>query len=227
MQRKTAQYGRNVPSPPKTRYTRKVFGYLFGGFGSVLLLGSILVFISWKPLGQPPALANLALAIVLFAVFLIQAAFNMWQDWSSSRVVASIKTMLPDSCLALRDGTQVTLLARELVPGDVLLVRAGNKLPADVRFVEVADAKFDRSILTGKEVPLGVVGWFEADPSQVKVPPWLRLSTRPTQTTWRRGASASRAHIASQAPAMVSLLRLATALSLAELPNLAVSRSRD
>jgi sodium/potassium-transporting ATPase subunit alpha len=79
----------------------------------------------------------------------------MWQDWSSSRVMASIKTMLPDACLVLRDGDRVTIQADQLVRGDVLLIKAGNKLPADVRFVEVSsDAKFDRSILTGESFPL-------------------------------------------------------------------------
>ena len=94
-----------------------------------------------------------ALAIVLLAVFFIQAAFNTWQDWSTSRVMASIKGMLPGSCLVVRDAQQMTLMAEQLVPGDVLLVKAGNKLPADVRFFEASfDAKFDRSILTG-EIP--------------------------------------------------------------------------
>lgn len=150
--RKLTEYGKNVPSRPPTHHIKQVLGYLFKGFGSILLLGSILVFVSWKPLGDPPAVANLALAIVLLAVFFIQAAFNAWQDWSSSRVMASITNMLPDNCLVLRDGAQVSLVATELVPGDVLYIKAGNKLPADVRFVEISsDAKFDRSILTGKE----------------------------------------------------------------------------
>jgi len=125
-------------------------GYFFKGFGSILLVGCILVFIAWKPLGNPPAPANLALAIVLLAVFFIQAGFNMWQDWSSQRVMASIKNMIPEDCMVVRDGVQVEVMAVDVVPGDVLLVKAGNKLPADVRFVRVSgDAKFDRSILTG------------------------------------------------------------------------------
>jgi sodium/potassium-transporting ATPase subunit alpha len=66
----------------------------------------------------------------------------------------SITTMLPDNCLIIRDGAQITLVASELVPGDILCIRSGNKLPADVRFVEISsDAKFDRSILTGKPLP--------------------------------------------------------------------------
>jgi sodium/potassium-transporting ATPase subunit alpha len=63
-------------------------GYMFGGFGSVLLIGGVLVTITYKPLGNPnPQIANLALAIVLYTVFVIQALFNAWQDWSSSRYV--------------------------------------------------------------------------------------------------------------------------------------------
>lgn len=140
-----------MPSPAPTHRVKQVLGYFFKGFGSILLVGAILVFVSWKPLGEPPAQANLALAIVLLAVFFIQAAFNAWQDWSSSRVMASITTMLPDSCLVLRDGVQATAVASEIVPGDILYIKSGNKLPADVRFIEISsDAKFDRSILTGK-----------------------------------------------------------------------------
>jgi sodium/potassium-transporting ATPase subunit alpha len=150
IERRTAHYGKNVPSPAPTHRTKTIFGYFFKGFGTILLLAAILVFIAWRPLGKPPAPANLALAIVLVAVFLIQAAFNMWQDWSSSRVMASIKTMLPEHCQLIRDGHEITLLAEQIIPGDILLIKAGNKLPADVRFLKVSsDAKFDRSILTG------------------------------------------------------------------------------
>lgn len=150
--RRLTEYGKNIPSPPPTHYFQTIFGYFFKGFGSILLVGSILVFVSWKPLGDPPAQANLALAIVLLAVFFIQAGFNAWQDWSSSRVMASITTMLPDSCLILRDGARVTVMAHDIVPGDIMYLKAGNKLPADVRFVEISsDARFDRSILTGKQ----------------------------------------------------------------------------
>lgn len=67
----------------------------------------------------------------------------------------SIKNMLPEDCLVIRDGQQVLLLAAELVPGDIIIIKAGNKLPADVRFLQVSgDARFDRSILTGESVPL-------------------------------------------------------------------------
>lgn len=129
-------------------------GYFFVGFGSILVVAGILVFVAWKPLGEPaPAPANLALACVLIAVWLIQAGFNAWQDWSTSRVMASIGTMLPDDCLVIRDGSQASVHALDLVPGDIIVVKQGNKLPADIRLVEVSsDAMFDRSILTGTPI---------------------------------------------------------------------------
>jgi sodium/potassium-transporting ATPase subunit alpha len=80
-------------------------------------------------------------------------------DWSSSRVMSSIKNLMPDNCLVLRDGTRKEVVATELVPGDLLYIRLGDKLPANVRYVEASpDVKFDRSILTGEVEPLrGVV----------------------------------------------------------------------
>jgi len=138
-------------SPPPSGLFGKIMGYFFGGFGSILLGAGILVFIAWRPLGNPPAVSNLALACVLIAVWLIQAAFNAWQDWSTSRVMASIGTMLPDQCIVIRSGSQASVSALDLVPGDIIVIKQGNKLPADVRFVEVSsDAMFDRAILTGR-----------------------------------------------------------------------------
>lgn len=148
--------GPNQPSKPPSRWFQKTISYLFGGFGSILFIASILVFIAWQPLGQPnPAIANLALAIVLAIVWVVQAFFSFWQDFSSSRVMASISTMLPEQCIVLRDGQQKQIEGRDVVPGDILRITIGNKLPADVRFIEVSpDARFDRSILTGETVPL-------------------------------------------------------------------------
>lgn len=152
---KLKEYGPNKPSPPPGHLTKDIIGYLFGGFGSVLLIGGILVTITYEPLGEPPLTANLALAIVLYAVFVIQALFNAWQDWSSSRTMASITGMLPDESFVLRDGNRVEVLASDIVPGDILYIKSGNKLPADVRFFEASsDAKFDRSILTGESAPV-------------------------------------------------------------------------
>jgi P-type E1-E2 ATPase len=54
-------------------------------------------------------------------------------------------------CIVVRNGAHASISALDLVPGDVIVVKQGNKLPADMRFVDVSsDAMFDRAILTGK-----------------------------------------------------------------------------
>jgi len=105
-----------------------------------------------KPLGNPnPNPSNLALAVVLLIVLILQAIFNAWQDFSTSRVMASIKGMLPSDILVLRDSERLKLPAKDLVPGDLVTFGMGEKVPADMRLIEVsADLQFDRSILTGE-----------------------------------------------------------------------------
>ncbi|KDQ57331.1 hypothetical protein JAAARDRAFT_194477 [Jaapia argillacea MUCL 33604] len=148
--------GKNVISPPKSNIIRKLLEWVLGGFGSLLLAASIVCFIAWKPLGNPdPQASNLALAVVLLIVLLVQAVFNAWQDFSTSRVMSSIKGMLPSDVLVIRDGIQAKVPAADLVTGDLVYLVMGEKVPSDLRLVEVSgDLMFDRSILTGESEPV-------------------------------------------------------------------------
>ncbi|KAJ6544406.1 hypothetical protein B0H19DRAFT_300887 [Mycena capillaripes] len=150
--RRLAMNGKNVISRPPKNLARKIFFYIFGGFGSLLFVASIICFIAWRPLGDPnPFVPNLALAVVLLIVILIQAVFNAWQDWSTSHVMASIASLLPTEILVTRDGEKFKLPAADLVSGDIVTITLGSKVPADLRLLEVSsDLRFDRSILTGE-----------------------------------------------------------------------------
>lgn len=109
-----------------------------------------------KPLGNPtPVVANLALGVVLLIVMALQTAFNAWQDYSTGAVMDSIANMLPSDVNVLRDGHKVSVPAADLVNGDIVFVTLGNKIPADLRFVEVSsDLKVDRAVLTGESEPI-------------------------------------------------------------------------
>ncbi|KAF7300959.1 Calcium ATPase [Mycena indigotica] len=150
--RRLATNGKNVISRPPRNLARKIFFYIFGGFGSLLFLASIICFIAWRPLGDPhPFAPNLALAVVLLIVIVIQAVFNAWQDWSTSNVMASIAGLLPTEILVMRNGEKFKLPAADLVSGDIVTITLGSKVPADLRLVQVSpDLRFDRSILTGE-----------------------------------------------------------------------------
>ena len=106
-------------------------------------------------MGEPaPQASNLALAVVLLVVIVLQAIFNAWQDFSTSRVMSSIQGMLPADVVVLRDGKQVTVPAAALVPGDLVHIAMGQKVPADVKLIDVSgDIRFDRSVLTGELRP--------------------------------------------------------------------------
>ncbi|BGP13453.1 hypothetical protein JCM10213_001777 [Rhodosporidiobolus nylandii] len=154
--RRLAADGKNALNPPKTNWPKKIFFYFFGGFGSLLFVASVLCFVAWRPLGDPkPAAANLALAIVLLLVVLLQAVFNAIQDWTTSRTMSSIANVLPTTVLVRRDGQVTEVSAVDLVKGDIVLLKGGVKVPADLRIIEASpDLKLDRSILTGESIPV-------------------------------------------------------------------------
>lgn len=156
VKRRLHAHGYNEMTPPSNNVLLKWFWYVFGGFGTVLFLASVLCFIAWRPLGDPnPAASNLALAVVLLIVIVIQTAFNAYQDWSTGKVMASIMNLLPQQVTVLRDGAQLQVEGREIVTGDLVYIVLGNKLPADVRFLQVSsDFKLDRAVLTGESEPI-------------------------------------------------------------------------
>jgi sodium/potassium-transporting ATPase subunit alpha len=143
--------GRNTLPQPRVNYMKKLFFYIFGGFCSVLWVGVIIFFICWQPLSNPPSPTNLALAILVLIVIMLQAAFNAFQDWSTSRTMKSIVDLLPSETRVLREGKLISLPATELVAGDIIHLSMGNKVPADLRLLEHSgDIRFDRSMLTGE-----------------------------------------------------------------------------
>ncbi|CCF48450.1 hypothetical protein NDA11_006026 [Ustilago hordei] len=155
--RRLERNGKNLLTQKKSQYWKKLFNYTFGGFCSILWIGVMIFFISWKPLGNPnPQAYNLALAIVVLIVIFFQAIFNAFQDYSTQKVMNSILHLLPENAVVIRDGEHQTVSASDLVTGDVCLLSTGNKVPADMRIIKAsADLKFDRSVLTGEaeEIP--------------------------------------------------------------------------
>jgi sodium/potassium-transporting ATPase subunit alpha len=84
-------------------------------------------------------------------VIVISSTFYAVVDWNASRVMKSIKSLIADNAIVVRDGKQQTLPAVDIVVGDLVLLSMGDRVPADMRIVQVSsDLKFDRSLLTGE-----------------------------------------------------------------------------
>jgi Ca2+-transporting ATPase len=93
-------------------------------------------------------------AVVLAAV-LLNAAIGFIQEFRAGKAVEALAQMVPNRAIVLRDGRQVSLASSELVPGDVLLVSSGDRIPADGRLLESRNLRIDEAALTGESVPAG------------------------------------------------------------------------
>jgi sodium/potassium-transporting ATPase subunit alpha len=155
--RKLAENGPNViQQKSRFHYLWKILRYLFGGFGFVLWPSAILAIISYKPLGEPnPDPSNLGLGIVLFIVIFTNAFFDGWQDWQSAKVMKTIGGMLPSTASVIRGGQRRDdVPVRDLVVGDIVEVKIGEKVPADLRVIQQNQLKVDNSVLTGESEPI-------------------------------------------------------------------------
>lgn len=142
--------GPNKISKPPSNWLWKIFNYVLGGFGSLLVGASAICFLAWR-IGDPPQASNLALAVVLLVVVFVTSFFNAWQDFTTSRVMESVRGMLPSDVVVLRDGSLHIVPAADIVRGDIIEIKMGAKVAADCRILSIeSEIKFDRSSLTGE-----------------------------------------------------------------------------
>eukprot|EP00743_Colponemidia_sp_Colp-15_P005772 GILK01006204.1.p1 GENE.GILK01006204.1~~GILK01006204.1.p1 ORF type:complete len:1066 (+),score=189.62 GILK01006204.1:170-3199(+) len=147
--------GPNVLSPPKQLPLLLVFlKHLVSGFGLILIVAAILCFLAWRPFGDPPDAMNLGLGCVIVLVILLQGTFNFYQEHKSSKVLDSINKMLPENADVLRSGVVRSVPSSELTTGDIIIMKAGKKVPADCRLLTVSNFKIDKSQLTGENEPI-------------------------------------------------------------------------
>ncbi|XP_012987216.1 sodium/potassium-transporting ATPase subunit alpha-2 [Esox lucius] len=152
-----ARDGPNVLTPPPTtpewvKFCRQ----LFGGFSLLLWIGAMLCFLAYSiQVGteDEPANDNLYLGVVLSAVVIITGCFSYYQEAKSSRIMDSFKNMVPQQALVIREGEKMTINAELVVRGDLVEIKGGDRIPADLRIVSAAGCKVDNSSLTGESEP--------------------------------------------------------------------------
>ena len=92
--------------------------------------------------------------IIILLVVLLNAVLGVVQESKAEAAIEALQTMTAATCKVLRDGQQVTMESRLLVPGDVVLLEAGDAVPADGRILESASMKIEEAALTGESVPV-------------------------------------------------------------------------
>jgi calcium-translocating P-type ATPase len=91
---------------------------------------------------------------VILAVVLANAVIGFLQEGKAEAAMAAIRGMLAPGAAVLRDGARMTIDAASIVPGDIVLLEAGDKVPADLRVVEARGLAAQEAILTGESVPV-------------------------------------------------------------------------
>ncbi|CAB1429375.1 unnamed protein product, partial [Pleuronectes platessa] len=158
---KAAEYlARDGPNsltpPPTTPEWVKFCRQLFGGFSVLLWIGAILCFLAYSiqvATEDEPVHDNLYLGVVLSAVVIITGCFSYFQEAKSSRIMDSFKKMVPQQALVIREGEKMQINAELVVQGDLVEIKGGDRIPADLRVISSSGCKVDNSSLTGESEP--------------------------------------------------------------------------
>nr|XP_033773234.1 potassium-transporting ATPase alpha chain 2 isoform X2 [Geotrypetes seraphini] len=149
-----ARDGPNALTPPKgTPEIIKFLKQMVGGFSILLWAGAILCWIAYGiQYAQDHTVArdNLYLGVVLAVVVILTGCFAYFQEAKSTNIMASFRNMVPQIALVTRDGEKTEIPATELVVGDLVEVKGGDRIPADLRIFFAQGCKVDNSSLTGE-----------------------------------------------------------------------------
>ncbi len=139
-------YGPNrlhVEKPVALEY-RRLLALISHPMALLLLAAGLFAAASGRPL----------LGGAIWVVVVVNAVFSFWQEYRAERAISSLEKLLPDYARVLRDGTESSLAATEIVPGDILVLAEGDNIPADARVVEEFGLRVNNAALTGEALPV-------------------------------------------------------------------------
>lgn len=136
-----AQYGPNTLPPPKAKSIRIIFLSQFLSPLIYVLIGA----------GILSAIAGeVSDAIFIASIIVINAVLGTWQEWQAENSAAALQSLVTIRAHIRRDGKVLEVDAREIVPGDVVLLESGAKVPADIRLAEARELRVEEALLTGE-----------------------------------------------------------------------------
>jgi len=152
--------GPNSLTPPKqTPKWLKFLKTMFSGFAALLWAAAALCFIAvgvkYAQIGELD-MDNIYVGGALVVVVVLTGLFTYYQENKSSKIMESFEKMIPPKAQVLRDGQSAEIEAINLVVGDIVEIRGGDKVPADIRMLECHSIKVDNSSLTGESVPVSL-----------------------------------------------------------------------
>jgi magnesium-transporting ATPase (P-type) len=143
--------GLNVlPKAKKVSLVRKVMLQFKNLFNLLLLVASLLSFLSGVIFHD---VTSFQMGVAIIAVIILSIVFSLFQEYRAEKAVQVIKTLIPTKAKGIRNGQMVELDVTEIVPGDILALEEGDRVPADMRLFSAFEVSVDNSIMTGESEP--------------------------------------------------------------------------
>lgn len=92
-------------------------------------------------------------ALAISAIVVLNSVVGFVQEYRSEKAMEAMKNLTAPKARVMRDGGERVIPAREVVPGDLIILESGDRIPADARLIETVDLNTDESVLTGESVP--------------------------------------------------------------------------
>ena len=148
------KYGPNRLPEPRTRGPLVRFFYQFH---------NVLIYVLLAASAVTAMLGHWVDASLILAVVLLNAVIGFVQEGKAENALRAIRQMLSPNAMVMRDGRQMTVLAEELLPGDVVLLQSGDKVPADLRLFRVKGLQIQESVLTGESMAVEKITEYNAN----------------------------------------------------------------
>jgi Ca2+-transporting ATPase len=143
--RRLQHYGPNeLRGEEKNIVLRLIIDQFKDAFVIMLIFAALASYIVGEPID----------AVLIFILVAFSATLGFVQEYRAEKAVEALKKMAAPTAIVIRDGVERTIPSREVVPGDILILKEGDRVPADARLIESVSLKLDEASLTGESTPV-------------------------------------------------------------------------
>ena len=164
------EFGKNLLPEEKPLSTFRLFLEQFKSPLIYILVIAGIISLFFPEEEMKSILGRYSNSIIIFGAVFLNTIIGFFQENKTSKILTELKKIVKIKAYVIREGNEKEIDAAELVPGDILLLRAGNKVPADGRLIKTHNLKINESVLTGE--------WFWAEKETEILPEKTPLADR-------------------------------------------------